>query len=73
VLQRALLGDTCTGWTLAVTRGARSATVGYLFAFAGRPAYLNARGYWEFAAEHRVEDGALIATLSFPLGPSPKK
>jgi hypothetical protein len=47
--------------------------VGYLFAVAGRPAYINARGYWEFSAQHRVEGSAFIATLSFPLGPSLKK
>jgi hypothetical protein len=46
--------------------------LGYLFALAGRPAYINVRGYWEFAASHRVEGHAVIATLSFPVGTSPK-
>ncbi len=46
--------------------------VGYAFAVAGRQAYLNLRGYWEFWAEHRVEGRALYMTLVLPLGHSPK-
>ncbi|MBC6982145.1 transporter [Caulobacter sp. 17J80-11] len=47
--------------------------VGYLFSVNGRQAALNARAYWEFAAEHRLEGWAGFLTLSVPLsGPRPK-
>ena len=46
--------------------------VGYLFALGGRPAYINARAYWEFDATHRVEGHAVMATLNFPLGKGAK-
>jgi hypothetical protein len=47
--------------------------VGYVFAVGQRAAYFNVRGYWEFWAQNRVEGRALYATLSVPLGASPKR
>ncbi len=47
--------------------------VGYVFAVGQRSAYLNLRGYWEFAAEHRVQGSAFYLTLALPLGLSPKR
>jgi hypothetical protein len=43
--------------------------IGYSFTFAGRPAYANLRGYWEFWAKNRLEGTAVFATVSIPLGP----
>ena len=42
--------------------------VGYSFAVNGQAAYMNLRGYWEFAAKDRVEGAAVFAVFSIPLG-----
>jgi len=42
--------------------------VGYSFTVNDQPAYINLRGYWEFAAKDRVEGTAVFATISIPLG-----
>ncbi len=42
--------------------------IGYSFTMNGQPAYINLRGYWEFAAKNRVEGAAFFTTLSLPLG-----
>jgi hypothetical protein len=47
--------------------------VGYLFFIYGQQAYANARGYWEFWAENRLEGYAVFATLEIPLGPGRSK
>lgn len=46
--------------------------VGYAFTVNGQPAYVNLRGYYEFAAKNRVEGAAVFATLSVPLGKKAK-
>ena len=46
--------------------------VGYLFKIGDKQAYLNVRGYWEFAAANRLEGYALFATASIPLGRATK-
>jgi hypothetical protein len=42
--------------------------IGYSFTVNGQAAYINLRGYWEFAAKNRVEGTALFTTISIPLG-----
>ncbi len=42
--------------------------IGYSFTVNGQPAYINLRGYWEFAATNRVEGTAVFTTISIPLG-----
>jgi len=42
--------------------------IGYSFTMNGQSAYINLRGYWEFAAKNRVEGTAVFATVSIPLG-----
>ncbi len=42
--------------------------IGYAFRYNNQPAYFNVRGYWEFAAQNRLEGYALFITLSIPLG-----
>ena len=42
--------------------------IGYVFRYNNQPAYFNVRGYWEFAAQNRLEGYALFITLSIPLG-----
>lgn len=42
--------------------------LGYVFTIAGKPAYINLRGYWEFWAENRLKGYTLFATLAVPLG-----
>ncbi len=44
--------------------------VGYAFNIGKRPAYLNARAYWEVWAQNRVQGYALFGTVSIPLGGS---
>jgi hypothetical protein len=46
--------------------------VGYVFKFNGQPAYANLRGYYEFAAQNRVEGYAVFMTISLPLGSAGK-
>ena len=41
--------------------------IGYAFTVRGQPAYVNLRGYWEFAATNRIEGSAAFVTLSIPL------
>ncbi|TYK65288.1 SphA family protein [Colwellia echini] len=41
--------------------------IGYSFTMNNQAAYINLRGYWEFAAKHRVEGGSAFVTLSLPL------
>ena len=42
--------------------------IGYSFTMNKQAAYINLRGYWEFAAKHRVEGAATFVTLSLPFG-----
>lgn len=42
--------------------------VGYFFTVAGQQWYANARAYYEFWAENRVQGYAVFATLNIPLG-----
>jgi len=42
--------------------------IGYSFTMNGQSAYINLRGYREFAAKNRVEGTAVFATFSLPLG-----
>ncbi len=42
--------------------------IGYSFTVNDQPAYINLRGYWEFAAKNRVEGTSVFATFSIPLG-----
>ncbi len=42
--------------------------IGYSFTMNGRPAYINLRGYREFAAKNRVEGAAVFVSISIPLG-----
>lgn len=42
--------------------------IGYSFTVNKKPAYVNLRGYWEFAASHRIEGAAAFIMLSIPIG-----
>jgi len=42
--------------------------IGYSFTMNKQAAYINLRGYWEFAAKHRVEGASAFVTLSLPIG-----
>jgi hypothetical protein len=42
--------------------------IGYAFTVNEQAAYVNLRGYWEFAAKDRIEGAAAFVTLSVPLG-----
>ena len=37
---------------------------GYFFQILGQQAYLNLRGYWEFAAQHRIAGQSVFAALN---------
>jgi hypothetical protein len=47
--------------------------LGYFFKVAGQQWYVNARAYYEFWAENRLQGYAVFATLNIPLGGKPKK
>ena len=42
--------------------------LGYSFTVNKQAAYVNLRGYWEFAATNRIEGAAAFVTLSIPIG-----
>ncbi len=42
--------------------------IGYSFTINKQAAYINLRGYWEFAAKNRIEGAAAFLTLSLPIG-----
>jgi hypothetical protein len=70
-----LTGDSGSGDKVGAFKSRIAAVgpeVGYVFKFQDQPAYFNLRGYWEFAAQNRMEGYALFATLSIPLGSAGK-
>jgi hypothetical protein len=66
-----LTGDSGSGATLGGFESKIAAIgpeLGYFFKVAGRQWYANARAYYEFWAENRVQGYAVFVTLNIPLG-----
>jgi hypothetical protein len=66
-----LTGDCGSGATLGGFESKVAAIgpeLGYFLKVAGRQWYVNARAYYEFWAENRVQEYAVFATLNIPLG-----